>query len=260
MFGLKKLERKVKALFLLVLTGGVGAGGYVYRDHPIVRQLLGKAEQEAEANGIDVTKVEDEAKGIVKAVATDLGKKAEDELGTVEKTVKAKADDDRPGTFEVAIAAVRVDPAEFAVGRSAELDVRVIRHGAKGERDSVVWEAKATARANAEADGRLELSWADHPFRVDWTPGDEYTIEVRDRKLLGLAEPTWFALDLDDDGGFPLRSKTHRLDARADGQPTRDPSANAIVLKSHRIDDASSDRTADPAVVEGDHPRRALRR
>ncbi len=255
MFGLKKLERKVKALILLLLTGGVGVGGYTYRDHPIVRQLLGKAKEEAEANGIDVAKVEDEAKDALKAVAANLGKKAEDELGAVEKKVAAKADDNRPGTFEVAIAAVRVDPAEFGVGRSAELDVRVIRHGAKGERDSVVWEARATARREADdPKGPLELTWADRPFRVDWNPGDEYTIEVRDRKLLGLSEPTWFALDLDDDGGFPLRSKTHRLDARADGQPTRDPSANAIVLKSRRVEDDPA-----PAVAEGEG-RRPIRR
>ncbi len=253
MFGLKTLERKVKALVLLVLTGGIGVGGYTYRDHPIVRQLLGKAKEEAEANGIDVAKVEDEAKAALKVVATDLGKKAEDELGVLEKTVKDRADVDRPGTFEVAVAAVRVDPDEFRAGRSAELDVRIIRHPRKGD-DSVVWEAKATARASDDTDGLLELSWAKHPFRVDWSPGDEYTIEVRDRKLLGLSEPTWFSLDLDADGGFPLRSKTYHLAAKADGKPTRDPSANAIILKSHRLDDDPA-----PAVAEGEG-RRPIRR
>ncbi|HEY2156877.1 MAG TPA: hypothetical protein VGH33_14695 [Isosphaeraceae bacterium] len=242
MFGLKKLERKIKALILLVLTGGVGVGGYTYRDHPIVRQLLGKAKEEAEANGIDVAKVEDAAKDALRAVAADL-----------EKTVKDKAGVDRPGTFEVAVAAVRVDPEEFRAGHSAELDVRVIRHPARGD-DSVAWEAKATARASDDTDGLLELSWAKHPFRVDWAPGDEYTIEVRDRKLLGLSEPTWFTLDLDADGGFPLRSHTYHLAKRADGKATRDPTANAIILKSHRLDDDPA-----PAVAEGDRRRPARR-
>jgi hypothetical protein len=252
MFGLKKLERKAKALILLVLTGGVGVGGYTYRDHPIVRQLLGKAKEEAEANGIDVAKVEDAAKDALKVVAADLGKKAEDGLGALEKAAADKVNIDRPGRFEVAVAAVRVDPEEFRAGRSAELDVRVIRHPAKGD-DSVAWEAKATARASDDTDGLLELSWAKHPFRVDWAPGDEYTIEVRDRKLLGLSEPTWFTLDLDADGGFPLRSHTYHLARRADGKATRDPSANAIILKSHRLDDDPA-----PAVAEGD--RRSARR
>jgi hypothetical protein len=255
MFGLIfKIVGRIRKLAFALFVGAVGLTGFVYRDHPVVRQLLGRAEQEAEANGIDVAKVEAEAKQVVKTIAAD-----------VEKAVAAKADLDRPGTFEVAIAAVRIDPDEFRAGRSAELDVRVIRHPAedkaKESRGKVVWEAKATARTNKDSDGLLELSWADRPFRVDWTPGDSYTIEVRDRKLLGLAEPTWFALDLGPSGGFPLRSKTHDLKARADGKPTRDPSANEIVVKSHRVESAR-DRDVVPAVAEeeGDHPRRAARR
>ncbi len=260
MFGLKKLERKVKALILLALTGGVGVGGYTYRDHPIVRQLLGRAEKEAEANGIDVAKVEDQAKDALKAVAGKLGREVEAKVGEVEKGVADKVDSARPGTYEVAITAVRVDPTEFRAGRSAELDVRVVRHPVKeGDEDTVVWQARATARATDDSDGLLELSWADRPFRVDWTPGDEYTIEVRDRKFLG-REDKWFALDLDDDGSFPLRSKTHKLASRADGKPTRDPSANAIVLKSHRVEPAARDRAVEPAVAEGDHARRSTRR
>jgi hypothetical protein len=258
MFGLKKLERKAKALILLVLTGGIGLGGYTYRDHPIVRQLLGRAKEEAEANGIDVAKVEDEAKGVLKTLADDVGKKVESEVGEVEKRVGDKADLSRPGTYEVTLAAVRVDPDEFRAGRSAELDVRVICHEAKGDRDRVVWKGQATARSGEGSDGLLELSWSRHPFRVDWAPGDEYTIEVRDRHLLGL-ESTWFTLDLGDDGGFPLRSKTYHLKSRADGKPTRDPSANAIVLKSHRVE-GDDDRAPERAVAEGDHPRRPTRR
>lgn len=250
MFGLKKLERKAKALILLVLTGGVGLGGYTYRDHPLVRQLLGRAKDEAEANGIDVAKVEDEAKGVLKTLAADVGKGV--------KAVERQAEDQRPGTYEVALAAVRVDPDEFRAGRSAELDVRVICHEAKGDRDRVVWKGQATARSTEDSDGLLELSWSRHPFRVDWAPGDEYTIEVRDRHLLG-RESTWFTLDLGDDGGFPLRSKTYHLKSRADGQPTRDPSANAIVLKSRRLE-GDDDRAPERAVAEGDHPRRATRR
>ncbi len=259
MFGFKKLERKAKALILLVLTGGVGVGGYSYRDHPMVRQLLGKAEKEAEDNGIDVAKVKDEAKDVLKSLAAKVQEGVEAKVGEVEKTVQDKVELARPGTFEVAITAVEVDPDEFRAGRSADLDVRVICHPAKEGRDSVVWEAKATARATDDSDGLLELSWATHPFRVDWTPGDEYTIEVRDRKFLG-RETSWFALDLDDDGSFPLRSKTHRLASRADGKPTRDPSANTIVLKSHRVESADRDRTPEPAVAEGDHTRRPTRR
>ena len=251
MFGLKKLERKAKALILLALTGGVGVGGYTYRDDPFVRGLLGLAKKDAEANGIDVAKVEAQAKDALKSLATTV----EAKVGAIEKGVAAKADLSRPGTFEVAVAAVRVDPAELHAGRSAELDVRVVCHE-KGGRDAVVWKGKATARANPDSDGLLELGWTQHPFRVDWTPGDEYTIEVLDRGFLG-RESALFALDLGDDGGFPLRSKTHPLKDRADGKPARDPSANAIVLKSHRIEDAAAPA---PAVAAGDHTRTSTRR
>lgn len=252
MFGLKKLERRAKGLVLLALTGGLGVGGYTYRDHPFVRQLLGQVQKDAEANGIDVAKVEAEAKDALKAVVAKVGREVEAKVG--EEVGQAQ-----PGTYEVAIAAVRVDPDEFRAGRSADLDVRVVRHPAKGDRDSVVWEAKATARSGDDTDGLLELSWATHPFRVDWTPGDEYTIEVRDRRLLG-REVDWFALDLGDDGGFPLRSKTHKLASRADGKPTRDPSANAIVLKAHRVEPEARDRSVVPASAEDDRPRRPTRR
>ena len=252
MFGLKKLERKAKALILLALTGGVGIGGYSYRDHPFVRQLFGQVKQDAEANGIDVAKVEAEAEDALKAVVAKVGQEVEAKVGE-------EAGLARPGTYEVALAAVRVDPDEFRAGRSAELDVRVVRHPAKEGRDSVIWESKATARATDDSDGLLELSWATHPFRVDWTPGDEYTIEVRDRRLLG-REVDWFALDLGDDGGFPLRSKTHTLPTRADGKPTRDPSANAIVLKAHRVEPEARDRSVVPASAEGEHARRPTRR
>ena len=153
------------------------------------------------------------------------------------------------------VAAIRVDPAEFHAGRSAELDVHVTCHQ-KGGRDTVVWKGKATARANADSDGLLELGWTQHPFRVDWKSGDAYTIEILDRHFLG-QESAVFALDLGDDGGFPLRSKTYPLKSRADGKPVRDPSANAIVLKSHRVDDG---RSSAPAVAEGDHPRASTRR
>ena len=162
MFGLKKLERKAKGLILLVLTGGIGVGGYTYRDHPIVRQLLGRAKQEAEDNGIDVAKVKDEAKELVKSLAATV----EAKVGAVERKVGDRADLARPGTFEVDVAAIRVDPAEFHAGRSAELDVHVTCHQ-KGGRDTVVWKGKATARANADSDGLLELGWTQHPFRVD---------------------------------------------------------------------------------------------
>lgn len=260
MFGLKTLERRFKTLALVVLTGGIGVGGYTYRDDPFVRGLLGRAKEKAEDNGIDVAKVEGEAKEALESLASTVGKKVEAGVGAIEKKVADKAGSSRPGTFEVAITAVKVDPDEFHAGRSAELDVRVIRHPAKGGADSVLWKGKAAARAVNEADGLLELSWSRHPFRVDWAPGDEYTIEVRDHHLLGRETP-WFALDLGDDGSFPLRSKTHRL-TRADGKPTRDPSSNAIVLESHRVESESDAdaRDPEPAVAGRDHARGATRR
>jgi hypothetical protein len=244
MFGLKKLERRAKAMILLALTGGVGAGGYLFSDDPIVRQLLGKVRKEVEQPDERTAeierKVEDKAKTVLKTL-----------VGDVKKRVNP---DTVPGTYEVTIAEVRVDSREFHIAPLSELEVRVTRHGARVGDDKVVWQgtAKATHAKNETGETILTASWTDRPFQVDWHIGDEFTVEIRDRHALGLIDPKWFSLDLDDDGSFPLRTKTHRLTTRADGKPSRDPSANSLVLRSHRADT--------PAVADDRPEGRAIRR
>jgi hypothetical protein len=250
MFGLKTLERRAKVMILMALTGGVGAGGYLYSDHPVFRQILGKVRKEVD--NPDMTTAEIEAK---------VEEKAKAALKTIVGGLSTGIAPDRtPGTFEVTVAEVRIDPKEFHLGPLAELEVRVVRHGAREGDDHLVWQGEAKAeRARDDAGATtLTASWADRPFRVEWRVGDDYTVEVRDRRALGLAGSTWFSLDLEDDGSFPLRSKTHRLDTRADGKPARDPGVNALVLKSQRIN--SSAKSHENPVAESPSDRRAIRR
>jgi hypothetical protein len=244
MFGLKKLERRAKAMILLALTGGVGAGGYFYSDHPIVRQLLGKVRKEVEQPDDRTAEIEHKVKDKAKTVLQTL-------VGDAKKRVDPNT---VPGTYEVTISEVRIDSREFHIAPLSELEVRVTRHGARVGDDKVVWQgtAKATRSKDEAGDPTLTASWADHPFQVEWHTGDEFTVEISDRHALGLIDPKWFSLDLDDDGSFPLRTQTHRLTTRADGKPSRDPSANSLVLRSQRADT--------PAVAEDRPEGRAIRR
>ncbi len=259
MFGLKGLVRRVQVMIVLAVTGGVGIGGYVYRDHPVVRQLLGLAEKGIE--GIDASGlagVEAEAKSVLGRLVGGAAGKAKDD-----------GHDGKPGRFEVTVADVRLDAAEFHARHAVDLEARVIRHDAGGGEDSVVWSSR-TREKGAGRDhagptepappGTVAAAWPDRPFEVDWTPGDEYTIELWD--LTRPARPArWYALELGDDGSFPLRSRTHTLEAHADDKPTRDPSANTVVLKARRVGPGREPVVASTATgAEAGTERRSTRR
>jgi hypothetical protein len=232
MFGLKTLVRRLQGMFLVVVIAGLGVGGYIYRDTPLVRQLLGDAEKKIGLTGLDGKSLKDDAKAVLAKVVGEFeGSK-----------------DSGPGRYEVMIAKVSLDDIEFRAGKTVDLQAVVIRHDSRGK-STTVWESKhAGERLGVAGRGPITADWSDQPFAVDWQPGDEYSVELWDHK--GLRPTKRFTLELDDDGDFPLRSKTHKLDTLADGRPVHDALANTVVIHSRRIGPSAS--KPEPAVAKGE--------
>jgi hypothetical protein len=240
MFGLKMLVRRLQGMFLLVLIAGLGVGGYIYRDTPLVRQLLGDAEKKIGLTSLNSESLKDEAKAVLAKVVGEF--EGENDSG--------------PGRYEVAIAKVSLADIEFRAGKTVDLQAVVIRHDPRGK-TTTLWESKhAGERLGVAGRGPITADWSDRPFEVDWKPGDEYSVELWDHK--GLRPTRRFTLELDDDGDFPLRSKTHKLDTLADGRPVHDASANTVIIRSRRIGSLAS--SPEPAVAKGEGGRRSTRR
>ena len=224
MFGIKKLERRAKALILLALTGGLGLGGYSNRDHPMMRKILGIV-REAISKAPAAPGESGEGKSILNSL-----------IETIDPFHK-------PGNFEVTIEKISLDGQEFRAGRAVDLEVRVVKYSAEGGKGKVVWEGKAPGgKPEVAGRGPIVVGWADVPFKVEWNEGDEFDVEVWDRK--GFRPTKWFAFETEDDGSFPLRTKTHTLPTLADGKAVRDPAANTIALKARRIAESASPRAA----------------
>ncbi len=240
MFGLKKLEKRAKAMIFLTLTGGVGLGGYANRDHPLMQKILGIVRDQ-----ISKQPAAPGEAGTGKAILESL----------VERLDPYR----KPGEYEVRIEKIRLDDKEFRSGHTIDLEVRVVKYDAKGGKGIVVWDAKATGgRPNVAGRGPISGEWADQPFTVDWKEGDGFDIEIWDRK--GLRPTKWFVFESEDDGAFPLRTKTHTLDTLADGKAVRDPSANTIVLKAKRIAAPQTDGKPTEAVAGRNASRGGTRR
>jgi hypothetical protein len=232
MFGLKTLVRRLQGMSLLVLIVGLGAAGYIYRDTPLVRQLLGDAEKKIGLTGLDGKSLKEDAKAVLTKVVGEF----------------EGGNDSGPGRYEVTIAKVSLDDVEFRAGKTVDLQALVIRRDPRGKA-TTLWESKhAGERLGVAGRGPITADWSDRPFAVDWKPGDEYSLELWDHK--GLRPTKRFTLELDDDGDFPLRSKTHKLDTLADGRPVHDAMANTVVIRSRRIGSLAS--SPEPAVAKGE--------
>ncbi len=246
MLGLKKLEKKIvkrlKALIVLIVTSGMGLGGYASRDHPVMQKLLatiGVKISERPASPEDES-FQDAEKRVLGAIVNQF-----DPFH-------------KPGEFEVSIDKISLDDREFHSGREVDLEVRVVKYDAEGGRGAVVFDAKDNGRAKVAGKGPISVAWPDRPFKVEWKAGDEFDVEIWDRK--GFKPTKKFVLETEDDGSFPLRSKEHTLGTDADGKTVRDPSANKIVLTAKRLSTPASSEREAPAVADRSGERRSTRR
>ncbi|GIW86799.1 MAG: hypothetical protein KatS3mg108_1123 [Isosphaeraceae bacterium] len=181
----KKSRNSKKGLIawiMMLLTGsGAGAGLWQYREHllPVLRAL-----------------------GLPVDTATRL---------PILSTISEKSDSlirrtnyESPGRFEVVVRSVELPSTLFPAGSTLELDLRVLRYDRHGQ-ETIVWDTFALPRRSVTiASSPATASWAEHPFRVNWSPGDRFAFEVWNRR--GLRPSKLYVLPVRDAGSFPFQT------------------------------------------------------
>ncbi len=119
-------------------------------------------------------------------------------------------------------------------------------------RSATVWDTVPFGERLAVA-GKDELiaEWDHRPFQVEWSPGDQLSVEVYDRRAGLFAQPKRFLLAPSDTEPreFPLKPGTYPLEPEAQkADPRVDPRNVSIVLQSRRVGDLrSQDRVRAPS-------------
>src|SRR5262249_17256032 len=106
----------------MLLTGG-GAGGWAVKDHPRVQALWTLVMGDTPADGAD--------KGLVGEIAENVVDqfKAGDSFG-------------QPGTYQVKIRQVHLDPNLFKAGHTVDIQARVLKQDGQG-RSTTLWDTSS---------------------------------------------------------------------------------------------------------------------
>jgi hypothetical protein len=246
MFGSRKKKPSLfrRLIYLIVLlSGGGGVGSYLFKDHPMMQAVwtafTGKPADLA-AKDVDDT---------LKAAVAGVLKPADSFT--------------QPGTYQVTIPQVHLDPALFRTGRTVDIQARVIRVDSRSK-DTILWESQRFGERLAVV-GKDELvaGWADRPFQVAWQPGQQIVVEVFDRRPSLFVEPRRFLFSTADVklSEFPLKPGTFPLEPTQMPDPPVDPRNNQIVLQSQRVGDLPGGQRGDerrqqapPQTADADSP------
>ncbi len=213
-----KMRSWVKYVLLFFIGGGTGVGGWQLKDHPILQKLVSQFLQKQGVDG-------------------ELG----DGQG-LRKVAKLLTHADAyitPGTFEVSVKDLAIQPGQFKPGQAVDLQVRLLKRGAEG-RDRIVWDSKGRNEDSVEATREgLHTGWADSPFDVEWTPGDTFVLEVWEhRKIFGSRKK--FEWVSDSAKIFPLRSGTFDLSLFEQGAARPGTSDNQLTIASRPKSEAAA--------------------
>ena len=224
------LFRRLVYSLMLVTGGGAGIGGFVFKDHPIVQAVWTLVTGKPPVMGTGP-----ERDGSLTSAVADL----------LEPSDSFR----EPGTYQVTIRQVHLDPNLFKAGHTLDIQAKVLKRDGQG-RISTLWETGPFGERLAVA-GKDELiaEWDHRPFQVEWSPGDRLTVEVYDRRPGFLAQPKRFFLAPADPEPreFPLKPGTFPLATEAQKpDPRVDPRNLNIVLESQRVGDLpGQDRVSD---------------
>ncbi|HKI18975.1 MAG TPA: hypothetical protein VKA15_13900 [Isosphaeraceae bacterium] len=243
----KKPSLLRRLIYLIVLiSGGGGVGGWLFKDHPAMQAawtlVTGKPADEA---------------------AKDLDDTLKAAVGDVAGVIKSVDSFGQPGTYQVTISHVHLDPTLFRPGQTVDIQARVLRVDSV-RTDTLLWESKRFGERLAVA-GKDELvaGWADRPFQVAWKPGQQIVVEVFDRKPKLFVEPRRFIFSSADVklAEFPLKPGTFPLEPTQMPDPPVDPRNNQIVLQSQRVGDIQGGQRGDerprqppPQTADADSP------
>lgn len=141
------------------------------------------------------------------------------------------------GVFEVTVSKVSVDSAELREGHHVDLQAKVSKKTASGDLQ-LIWDSRyAGDRISVVGREPVTASWADKPFQLTWKPGEEFVVEIWDRKAL--FGGTLFVFDTTSgDREFPLRPDTTTFAHTANGRRTSRPANNSVRFESKRVGDA----------------------
>lgn len=141
------------------------------------------------------------------------------------------------GVFEVSLAKATVDAAELRAGHHVDLQAKISKKTARGELQ-LIWDSRyAGDRISVVGKEPVSASWADKPFQVTWNKGEDFVVEVWDRKAI--FDKTLFILDTTSgDREFPLRPDTTTFTHTASGRRTAHPANNSVRFESKRVADA----------------------
>jgi hypothetical protein len=217
----KRRSSLLRRLFYCLVVASGGGGGWLLRDHPRIQALWillgGKPAADAPRDANDSPSLA--------AAVVDLLKPAEDYR--------------RPGTYQVTIPQVKLDPSLFKSGHTVDIQARVLKVDLRGH-SSTVWETKLFGERLAVA-GKDELSagWPQRPFVIDWNPGERVMVEVYDRRPGLFVDPKRFVLAPADPEPreFPLRPGTFPLRPAQKADAASELRNNHIVVNSQRVGD-----------------------
>ncbi|HZW33823.1 MAG TPA: hypothetical protein VFF52_24085 [Isosphaeraceae bacterium] len=225
----RRPSRFRRLVYLLMLVSG-GGGGWMMKDHPRVQALwMLLTGQPAEGNG---AAPDGDGPGALAKVVAGL--------------LEAPEEFRQPGTYQVAIPRVHLDPSLFKAGHTVDIQARVLKLDPRG-RSTTLWETKPYGEQLAVA-GKDELSagWPQRPFQVEWHPGERLLVEVYDQRPGLFVEPRRFHLapPESEPREFPLKPGTFPLEPADRPDPPVDPRNNTIVLRSHRVGDLPAPATS----------------
>jgi hypothetical protein len=204
-----------------ILSGGLGLGGYEFRDHPILAAIVKFLTGQSKPG--DGT--------LVKAIV--------EEVGTATKKAKQFEGE---GTFEVNLKEISLDPATLGNDKAPELRAVVVRYDDDGKRQ-IVWQSKnATVRPAAGKSDPIVAAFDEEPFEVAWKPGDRFVIEIWTRRLLRGVK-LFERADASQEK-FPLAPGEYPLKLVANGARSADAAASSVTFEAKRKDDEASSRVA----------------
>ncbi|QEH34205.1 hypothetical protein OJF2_27400 [Aquisphaera giovannonii] len=209
------LLKRIGYVLAMLATGGAGAGGWAFKDRPILRAVYARLVGRDAQSESPVGDIKDRLKqAVVGAIAPD--------------------DPRKPGVFRVKIDEIQLDPKLFKPGRTVDMQARVVRIDASGK-ESIVWDSKEYGE-NLAVVGKDDLvaSFTVRPFEIQWGADDEVVVQVWDRKG-GLFDRRELKMALPEPGKFPLGSGTHALEVVGRKVEALESPRNRIVFRSERL-------------------------